>query len=246
MFKHIKLLALSAVAASALAAASASAATVYDVVNDFSTTSAVGTWSYGTGVTGTSFTALPDFHATCEGASGISCWQVSSPVDRVPLIAKNLTGHTVNIYNTVTQPTDVLNVHPGPSTDAIVQFIAPTSSFYTISSFFQTLDVNPSGVVVDVFKNSTQLLSQVLQGQPASNTAGGGIVTFDDRIYLAAGDKLSFGVNNDGSYYNDSTGLSATISAVPEPTTWAMMLVGLGAMGVSLRSARRKTVAVTA
>jgi hypothetical protein len=246
MLNNIKLLALSAVAATALSTASASAAAVYDVVSDFSTTSATGTWSYGTGVTGASFTALPDFHATCEGAAGISCWQVNNPVDRVPLIAKNMSGQTLDIYNTVTQPTDVLNVHPGPAIDAIVQFTAPTSSYYTISSFFQTLDNNPSGVIVDVFKNSTSLLSQTLQGQPATSTAGGGIVTYDDRIFLAAGDKLSFGVNNDGSYYNDSTGLSAVITAVPEPTTWALMLIGLGAMGVSLRSSRRKSGAVAA
>lgn len=32
---------------------------------------------------------------------------------------------------------------------------------------------------------------------------------------------------------------SAIISAVPEPSTWAMMLVGFGAMGVALRRRRR-------
>ena len=29
-------------------------------------------------------------------------------------------------------------------------------------------------------------------------------------------------------------------SAVPEPTTWAMMLLGLGAMGLTVRTNRRR------
>ncbi|MEO7787633.1 MAG: PEPxxWA-CTERM sorting domain-containing protein [Sphingomicrobium sp.] len=41
--------------------------------------------------------------------------------------------------------------------------------------------------------------------------------------------------SNDGFKVN-----ALTVSAVPEPGTWAMMLVGFGAMGMSLRSRRRK------
>ena len=36
---------------------------------------------------------------------------------------------------------------------------------------------------------------------------------------------------------------STTIAAVPEPATWAMMLVGLGGLGVALRSRRKPAVA---
>lgn len=54
----------------------------------------------------------------------------------------------------------------------------------------------------------------------------------------------SFRVNTQGAGL--LTGLvtaSATpiAAAVPEPATWAMMLVGFGAVGFSMRSARRKT-----
>jgi hypothetical protein len=31
-----------------------------------------------------------------------------------------------------------------------------------------------------------------------------------------------------------------SVSAVPEPAVWAMMLVGFGGLGVSLRSSRRR------
>lgn len=36
----------------------------------------------------------------------------------------------------------------------------------------------------------------------------------------------------------------ATASAVPEPATWAMMLLGFGAMGAAMRSRRRQKVSV--
>jgi len=42
------------------------------------------------------------------------------------------------------------------------------------------------------------------------------------------------------SYGNEITNVSLT--AVPEPATWAMMLVGVGALGAALRHSRRRTV----
>ena len=38
---------------------------------------------------------------------------------------------------------------------------------------------------------------------------------------------------------NTTTGVRSILAPVPEPATWAMMLVGFGAMGVSLRRRRR-------
>jgi hypothetical protein len=45
-------------------------------------------------------------------------------------------------------------------------------------------------------------------------------------------------VNRHGNYYYDSTGLSASITAVPEPATWAMMIIGFGAAGSMIRRRR--------
>ena len=44
----------------------------------------------------------------------------------------------------------------------------------------------------------------------------------------------------DDSYYPDNRGgVSLSLSAVPEPATWAMMLVGFGGLGLAMRTARR-------
>ena len=144
-------------------------------------------------------------------------------------------------------PTGVLEVHPGQSTDTIVQFTAPTSGRYTLSTSFELLDISPTGVIAEVYDNGTQLFSDTLTGPGAneSTETPGQSTAFSDTLNLKAGDTLSFAVNNDGNFLNDSTGLTATISAVPEPASWAMMLVGFGGLGAAMRM-RRKPATATA
>jgi hypothetical protein len=58
-------------------------------------------------------------------------------------------------------------------------------------------------------------------------------------LYLGLPDALGF--NNPPGYYNDNTGsFLVNITGVPEPATWAMMLLGIGMVGAGLRIARRK------
>jgi len=45
---------------------------------------------------------------------------------------------------------------------------------------------------------------------------------------------------NGGELYGDYSVTSVTITAVPEPAAWAMMLVGLGVAGAALRGSRRR------
>lgn len=66
-------------------------------------------------------------------------------------------------------------------------------------------------------------------------TIGSGItLTADSDKTLYAVINDSFFPNNSGSY-SVSLSLSPPASAVPEPATWAMMLVGFGAVGASMR-----------
>lgn len=53
------------------------------------------------------------------------------------------------------------------------------------------------------------------------------------------------GISNAGLYYTRAPGGSAPPPAVPEPATWAMMLLGFGAIGVAMRKKQRRTVGVS-
>jgi hypothetical protein len=67
---------------------------------------------------------------------------------------------------------------------------------------------------------------------------------FSLTVGVNAGDVISFGVNNDGNFLSDSTGLSATITgasgstSVPEPPTWLLFSAGL--LGLGLMNNRRR------
>jgi hypothetical protein len=57
-------------------------------------------------------------------------------------------------------------------------------------------------------------------------------------LYLGFPDALGF--NDPPGYYNDNTGsITVNISAVPEPSTWAMMIFGFA--GVGFMAYRRKS-----
>ncbi len=232
--------------AATLALAGAAHATTYDLVGSFSTASSTGVFSYGTGVTGSSFTPFSDFNSGCLGA-GTACWQTTTPVLEVPAVIANTSGATINT-GSVVLPTDVLLVHPGPSTDSIVRFTAPTSGLYSLHGLFELLDTNPSGVIVSIYLKGAFAGAVPLTAPGAMHpgTLGESIPFGSSSLMLAKGDTIDFGVNNDGSFYNDSTGLALTVSSVPEPAAWALMLVGFGGLGATLRSNRRKTVAVAA
>jgi hypothetical protein len=72
---------------------------------------------------------------------------------------------------------------------------------------------------------------------------------------FANGPNLSDGFENDGSFGGrnnnwafDILGVSdaTQVGAVPEPSTWAMMLIGFGAIGFAVRRQKNKTALTTA
>jgi hypothetical protein len=227
-------------AAAAALIAGAAQATTYDVAADFSSSSSTGIWSYGTGVTGTSFTPYTNFNPGCLGA-GSACWQTATPVDLVPAVIANLSGSTIN-FSTVVLPTDVLLLHPGPDTDSIVRFTAPVSGHYDISGFYELLDTSPTGVNAIIAANGVVIASFLLTGPGAThpNTPGESQSFSATNVFLPAGTIIDYGVNNDGNFLDDSTGLGLTFTTVPEPGAWAMMLIGVAGLGATLRASRRK------
>ena len=109
--------------------------------------------------------------------------------------------------------------------------------------------------------NANITLTNLLTGDKVS----GSPFIFLDNITTASGDiqnsqqlgffsGLKFNANVDNTYRIDLSAGGNTVTsfaqlgagAVPEPTTWAMMLLGFGAMGVSLRRRRRTNNALQA
>jgi PEP-CTERM motif len=83
----------------------------------------------------------------------------------------------------------------------------------------------------------------------ATNAPAFNFTTFSTTsVASSASTALTFNFRNDPSFFSlDNvavTAIAPVTGAVPEPATWAMMLIGFGGMGVSLR--RRRATAVKA
>ena len=244
---NLRILSAAVGVATLFSVGAANAGAVYDAAGDFSiSANPNGTWSYGEG-TGSTITSLfthnsnnPVQAIPLPAGSNVQYWQSSAPNSLVPIVGENY-GSTTTCCSSVLIPTGVLWVHPGLASDVIVQWTAPTAGTYDLSSSFALLDKSPSGIIGEVFENNSVLFSQTITG-PAANlsaqTYGPAVSFAQNDLVLHAGDTLSFVVNNDGSYFNDSTALTATITAVPEPSTWALVILGFA--GIGFMTYRRK------
>jgi hypothetical protein len=125
--------------------------------------------------------------------------------------------------STISAPSNSVNLHPGPSGElAVARWIAPTAGTYVISGAFRGNDTVGTTTDVHVLHNATQLVNESIQGFDVTRP-------FSQTVFLAAGDRVDFAVGTGGNgFFNDSTGLSAIISAVPEPSSYAMLFAGLG------------------
>jgi hypothetical protein len=227
-------------AASVLASAGAVAQT-YDPTTGFSgTNGGSSVWSYGysTSLGGAfnAFTTFADIVAAPSQGGTLQAWSGPSPND-VPWIGKSgASGFTC--CNSVTIDPNTLTLHPRDGQYAVLQFTAPTSSQYSFSGSFFNQDTgqsNSQGATTDVHvRTATALLFNGFLTGGANQPA----VTFGGSVSLMAGQVLSFWVGPDtgpGTFFFDSTGLTASVTAVPEPATVALMLAGLGVVGFLAR-----------
>ena len=90
----------------------------------------------------------------------------------------------------------------------------------------------PPSEIPKVEPFTTQDLSQPLSY--TANSSGGSQFWF----YYGADEA------NPISFYTDGNPITVTVSAVPEPATWAMMIIGFGGAGVAIRRRRQAFAAV--
>ena len=93
-------------------ATTACVAQTWDATKDFGASNPNGAWSYGYGITGTSFTLYPIYNTDCGDLRTGHCLLDCGSIRKLPRVAFNTTGTWLN-YGTAVDPPNVLLIHPG-------------------------------------------------------------------------------------------------------------------------------------
>jgi len=108
---------------------------------------------------------------------------------------------------------------------AIAQFTAPSAGLFNISATFQTDQIRGTstgdGTTASVYIGGAQVFTQVL-ADPGHAQFGTAYTYTGNSISLTQGETVDFVLGN-GAF---TTQVDATLEEVPEPSTWAMVLLG--------------------
>lgn len=188
-------------------------------------------WSFGyrTTILGTGFT-LFDASSTLSGNAGgeLSKWSTSTPPFAYLGAYKNLSTTTAfdGGEGTVVQAGEFL-MHPEGSAVAIARYTVATSGMYDIA--YATAHLGGSNGLGAHFSLFTDNVFQRGENvSPSGSYAYSPVV--GQSSYLTAGSFVDFVVDNGGNGDDwDSTGLRASVTAVPGPG--ALAVFGLGLVG---------------
>lgn len=204
-------------------------AVTYDAFASFNGSQGAGNFIYGT----TDLTTGPTLFTSNTGCLASTTCLAAVNGTTPPYVYKST---TTGSFGTVIIPNDRLVVHPGPTaTDGavFVAFVSPLTRTYDVTSSFSVQDVSPGSVRVlflyePVFgiPNFTALPSL-----NSSNLTG----SYTTRVALPTGGIVAMIFEKDGVFFNDSTGVNLTLTAVPEPATWGMMIAGFAMVGTVMR-----------
>ena len=211
--------------ATLLFSTSAASALTFNAANDFSIVSNPnGAWSYGySTMLGGVFVPFTASGTNIVGAANpnFNYWEIGS----APLVFKNtaatnqLGGISVNL------DPGQLAFHPGPLGEiALVRWTAPSADSILLNTLFSGRDTIGTTTDVHIFLNGVALFNGLINGFGAATS-------FVSTLAVAQGDIIDFavGYGTNATYFADSTGLSATISSVPEPAT--LLLFGVALAG---------------
>jgi hypothetical protein len=213
-----------------------STASVYDAAADFSIGSNPnGAWSYGWSSTlGSAFVLSSSNTTVAYGLSGLSGWFADQTHTHEPAVVYNGTANPIFQPSDTTIQPGQLALAPGGSPYSIVRWTAPSAGLFSVTATFSGLSTWPHLADVHILQNGNTIFSSTVGVTPDSST-------FSGLQNLAQGDTIDFAVgwDSDGSANDDTTALSASIQAVPEPTTLGLVGAALGCL-LSLRILKRK------
>ncbi len=181
----------------------------YDAVSGFSATQdSSSQWRFGYyPPNSTGFIPYSTYNASAY--PNIDTWSSTSAGVTPPLVFHNKTT-TTQTYSSVTQPADVLNLHPGPSGEkSVVRWTSPFAGTVAIKGRFQGLDYQGATTDVSIkWSGAAQpLFSSFLGLNGQSQTTA-----YSLTATVAVGDTIDFIVGYGNGYYGaDSTGLAASI-----------------------------------
>lgn len=193
------------------------------------------TYGYTDGVTLTAF----DTTATGAGCalSGATCL-IASSLGVLPFASIGGSFPSVDV------PANAIVVHPGNSDSQsnYVSFTTPTAGSYTYSIDIQSRGIDTTNGIG--YRTFTSVGGIVTLGARSVIPNYLGSVNIAGTTVFGLGDQFGFIIDRNGVFFGDSTGVNFSIaSAVPEPATWGLMLVGFGLVGVA---ARRRSGALAA
>jgi hypothetical protein len=207
------------------------AGSTYDIADDFSLSSNPnGVWTYGDETTLGGTLNLYTVTSTVYG--GLEIWSDSSGAYSD---AYNSLGTTL-INGSEQWAPHQASFHPGPNNEySVFRFTAPTTGVYSLDSSFAGVDTVGATTDVHILVDNSQIFGGNVNGfGPGSGPS------FNTNLSLIAGDTVDFAIGNGGNgYYDDGTGISAslTLESVPEPSS--LLLLGIAIAGLMVHMGQR-------
>lgn len=186
-----------------------------------------GPWSYGYKSTVTGSLTLFDLQDSSVDVTTLEYWHTSIATLGVGLNTSSTTNWGTG--STVANPLE-FNLHPGASNEmAVLRFTAPTTGDFTFAGTLSGNSGAGTSTTGYLVHNTNTFLTQTVSG--FNSTYG-----FSETRSLTSGDTVDLVVDwgSNGNYFNDSTGLYLTVTAIPEPAALPFVAGILGLTGLFL------------